>query len=461
LQYYNLMHQGIIILIYLFYGLSFFILGLVSILLYKGKTTTDRFLRNLLYLGFFGLLHGFAEWGILLRESGLFDQHSLIINSLIFTFNALSFFILAFYGFLMTKDRNIHILTLWSLFTLSVLLILYFQKEYLPTLPKLADHSLRWLIGTPSALFAGFGLWREGKDYRFRQKYILSRPLLIMSALFILYGISVSMVPPLWVSEKWYMVPIFSRITIAVSLSINVLILGFRVKKLEDDRFWAYKEYEIKHRERERLRHELHDRVLQKLFATGLTIDRCLEEESKDKEELKTARALVSESSVEIRRFLNENINEVLSLGDFLNLVLEECSWLNRTLSMNIKLNTKEIIKKGLTDYSLSFSHDLLTIMQEAVTNSVKHSPSSTVIVSLKIIEKRQESNGIIAMFLLFQIKDNGIGFDINKKTEGLGLKSMRQRAENMDTDFQINSDSGTEISLHVPLLQKGIENHV
>jgi signal transduction histidine kinase len=47
------------------------------------------------------------------------------------------------------------------------------------------------------------------------------------------------------------------------------------------------------------------------------------------------------------------------------------------------------------------------------------------------------------------QISDNGVGFDIEKKKQGIGLKNMQQRAKSIKGSFSIVSDSsGTTIEI-------------
>ena len=55
---------------------------------------------------------------------------------------------------------------------------------------------------------------------------------------------------------------------------------------------------------------------------------------------------------------------------------------------------------------------------------------------------------------LTMMIRDNGRGFDINKSTEGNGLKNMKKRAEEIGGHLMIDSlpGNGTTIQLRVTI---------
>ena len=84
---------------------------------------------------------------------------------------------------------------------------------------------------------------------------------------------------------------------------------------------------------------------------------------------------------------------------------------------------------------------NLLRIIQEAVTNSIKHAQATEITVQTDHRSVR--------------ISDNGTGFetdkagDRTKRAGGVGLVSMRKRAEAINADFDLKSDmTGTDIIL-------------
>ncbi len=88
----------------------------------------------------------------------------------------------------------------------------------------------------------------------------------------------------------------------------------------------------------------------------------------------------------------------------------------------------------------------LYRIVQEAVTNALRHSSATTIYVELKM------KNG----FLLLNIKDNGCGFPIQDENEILsfGLAGMKERADLVGGKLDIISipGTGTEISCKIKM---------
>lgn len=85
----------------------------------------------------------------------------------------------------------------------------------------------------------------------------------------------------------------------------------------------------------------------------------------------------------------------------------------------------------------------LFRMIQEAVQNSIIHSKSDRIELSVK-----NKGNQ-----LLVKIRDYGIGFeDGNKKENHFGLSMMQERAKIIHAVFQIHSvlNEGTEITIQV-----------
>jgi len=87
---------------------------------------------------------------------------------------------------------------------------------------------------------------------------------------------------------------------------------------------------------------------------------------------------------------------------------------------------------------------EILRICQEALGNSVRHSRSDTI--KLEAIKENRK--------LLVYIEDRGTGFEAAKISKGVGLLSMRERAEKLKADIEIISalEAGTKVKLTVPL---------
>jgi len=88
----------------------------------------------------------------------------------------------------------------------------------------------------------------------------------------------------------------------------------------------------------------------------------------------------------------------------------------------------------------------LLRIIQEAITNIIKHAKAKNV----DILIYEEDEN------LLLSINDDGIGLDEKKPDKGkstIGLQSIRRRVGYLNGEIKINSNTkGTEIIVSIPL---------
>jgi signal transduction histidine kinase len=87
---------------------------------------------------------------------------------------------------------------------------------------------------------------------------------------------------------------------------------------------------------------------------------------------------------------------------------------------------------------------NLYLIFKESVNNTVKYAACSRMTVS---ISKKEDMLEMILM-------DNGIGFDLQRHSDGNGLPNMEQRAKEMDGILIIYSipGGGTTVTLRFPV---------
>lgn len=86
----------------------------------------------------------------------------------------------------------------------------------------------------------------------------------------------------------------------------------------------------------------------------------------------------------------------------------------------------------------------VLRLLQEAVTNAVKHGKASSIAVSAATGTRAEQA------VVQITVADNGAGFDVARARPGRGLTNMRRRAEEAGGALTIASapDAGTRVSL-------------
>lgn len=108
---------------------------------------------------------------------------------------------------------------------------------------------------------------------------------------------------------------------------------------------------------------------------------------------------------------------------------------------------TIHIDDNSLANIDMDSRIALLRIIQEAITNIIKHAKAKNI----GILIYEEEDN------LILTIKDDGIGLNKDKSRNGkptIGLLSIRRRAQSLRGKVEINSDAtGTEIIVSIPLV--------
>ena len=98
-----------------------------------------------------------------------------------------------------------------------------------------------------------------------------------------------------------------------------------------------------------------------------------------------------------------------------------------------------------ISDISLAMRINLLGIIQELLTNIVKHAKARSIHI---LIFHDSDS-------LVLNVKDDGVGFNaekVNSLNKGIGLQSLRESVRKMHGTLKISSDSsGTEAAIIIP----------
>jgi signal transduction histidine kinase len=93
----------------------------------------------------------------------------------------------------------------------------------------------------------------------------------------------------------------------------------------------------------------------------------------------------------------------------------------------------------------------IFRIVQESITNTIKHSTGDLFSVSIHQV----------ANVLILSMSDNGYGFvkQGESKSGGFGLSSIEDRVTSLDGDFYIDSTDGFNIHVKLPLASYSEEN--
>ena len=198
--------------------------------------------------------------------------------------------------------------------------------------------------------------------------------------------------------------------------------------------------------ERERIGMDLHDGIIQSIYAVGLALDYARvsvnEDPTKSQQKIEQAIEGLNKTILDIRSYILDLRPYQFtgdSLRDGLRQLIDE--FRANTLS-EANLNAPD---DNLTYLPTSHATALFHICQEALANAAKHSQARRTRVTLWKTSDR----------VLLEVSDNGQGFDLNKTsiTLGHGLSNMHIRARKVGGDVDITSapQEGSTVLAWVP----------
>ena len=205
---------------------------------------------------------------------------------------------------------------------------------------------------------------------------------------------------------------------------------------------------DVQEKERQRISRDLHDSSLQDL--THLVHQVELSSLYIDQDPLKAKLELASIESG-LRKVIDDIRNRIYDLRPmtFDDLGLRETllnffSVLNREGHFEILVDIDDIEDEFLTEEKKISLIMIYRIIQECVQNGMEHSRGNQI----KVVLKKKKN------FILIQIADNGIGFDLEeaeKKDRHFGLSVVKERAFLLGGEMKIDTDHGTTVSIEIP----------
>lgn len=193
-------------------------------------------------------------------------------------------------------------------------------------------------------------------------------------------------------------------------------------------------------KERNELGKELHDNINQILSTVKMYLSLLMDVKKHDEGLIQRSYKLLEEAVEEIRKLSKTLVTPTLGdmgLAEALRELAEEVG-AGRDLQVDLNFDTKE--KKRDRNIDLM----LYRIAQEQLSNVLKYSKASNVVITLKT-----EPDNIF-----LSIADNGVGFDPKKKAKGIGLKNILSRVEFYSGKLEIRSapGKGCTIDITIPL---------
>lgn len=241
----------------------------------------------------------------------------------------------------------------------------------------------------------------------------------------------------------------YTAIAIASGLFVTILLIAYlfytKTKQLRKEAKYQdiLKQTEIAlmtgyldglESERARVSKELHDNVANNLFLLEQHLNRLNhipESVSQQIECIYTHTRNLSHDLM-IPSFQYACLPEIMD--DYLQEIKERTN-----ITYHLQVDPEEIFE----NLPAALSHEIYRIVQECMSNIIKHSAARNTCINLLAEENR----------IVLSIADDGVGFDIRKKTKGIGLTNIRSRCEKLNAQVQIFSEKGKgcEVRVSIP----------
>ena len=470
--------------IYFFYGLAFFSMGLL-VAMEGGRSTDARLRMALRPLAGFGLVHAAHEWLEMFKAMGHLNDFILNIYPLLaLSILAFSFLSLAAFGsYLVLGSEStwrVSLIIPLGLEAIWVYGLLIFKSKYsLTDIYAVADVWTRYSIAIPAGLLAAAGLVVQQRAFRRAGLVSFGRDSLWASVAFIWYSLIGQLfteptpLPPSTFLNSELFLNLFG-FSIQLLRAITAMFASFfvtrflRAFQVESDskiaELQAAQLHESQQREklraqlfrsivgaqeseRQRIARDLHDETGQSLTAIGMGL-RGLANETDSKKRLATLtqlQSLTSDSIRELQRIISDLRPAHLDDLGLSATLRWYASRVHELTSLHVRVDIDG--DEPTLDDAVKIT--IFRITQEALNNVIKHAQATTVNVKIHYLQKE----------VRIHVFDNGVGFEMKDVQNrigriSLGLAGMEERAALLGGGVTVSSRPGygTEVEAVVPL---------
>ena len=250
-----------------------------------------------------------------------------------------------------------------------------------------------------------------------------------------------------WERPRWFWV---TALLIILTLSALAAYLQYSQKQLklakEKERHLSGKLINAEEQERRRIASELHDDFSQRLALLALGLENVEEATPSSFREvhgrLHDLVKSTNEFSADLHTLSHRLHSSTLESLGLVPAVAALCKEFSANQGVGVAFTADEIPRSVHPDTALC----VFRIVQEGLRNLKKHSGASEAKVILRMGRDRLE----------LTVRDYGHGFDLSRlsRNEGIGVRSMEERARAVGGDFAIQSQpgKGTTLKAAVPL---------
>lgn len=196
--------------------------------------------------------------------------------------------------------------------------------------------------------------------------------------------------------------------------------------------------------ERQRIARDIHDSLAQHFTSIIMQLSAAKHSTPETVQSaIQQAQDAAREGLNEIRRIVWDMQPEQFEKASLVEAVEELAARWSAENNIQVKMKVTGI-PRSLTS---SAETTLLRILQEALHNINKHALAKNVNITFSFMED----------IFVMDIADDGVGFDPSKNSDGFGMKTMRERTEELSGTLTIESErgTGTAIAVSIPIAEE------
>ena len=479
------------------YGQVFFVIGL-AVALQSRQRSELPLARPLGWLAGFGIVHGLMEWGYLFVpiQAGFLPQPAIELLLLLqLVMKPLSFAFLFQFGvelLLSTHPAGTPrpaalrwvpavAVAMWLVATaaLSTTVAAGYLPDAGPWLPEpeirpalaavgaplaVGDVVARLLLAVPGSLTAAVGLRRTTRLLGPMAGPQVTTALRTAGVAFVAYAVLAGLVPmpapfpPASVLNARAVlelvgipIEVFRSLTgLAIALAV---IRSLQLFEGETDRALAEaRRRELLLRERERIGRDLHDGIIQSIYAAGLHLEQASHEAvaapAETRRRIETVMAELNRITGDIRSTIFDLRSGEIETRDAEAIVLAAADELQAHTLVELNVEAEGTYRPHLRPEQ---AEHLRHATMEAFSNVLRHAHARSVTVRMACTERR----------FTLEITDDGVGFEPDamagsgrRGRQAHGLANIRRRAELLDAELAVESapGRGTTLSLTMPV---------
>lgn len=185
---------------------------------------------------------------------------------------------------------------------------------------------------------------------------------------------------------------------------------------------------------------EIHDNVGQKITLASIYLKKISHRNKAPElaDKFEEINKILNESLQDLRQLSQSLVQPQFAQHNLVELLQNEASKINQLGICRVSIDSQ------LTDFQLNVmtKNTLFRLSQEFIQNSLKHAKCKHIQIKIQ-----EESDNLV-----LELSDDGIGFDIQKQSVGIGLSNMQRRAESLGAKYSFQSEIGKGTSVKIIL---------